>query len=180
MVGIVNKVYYFLLLTIISLFIIFHIALVYRLYFIYLFIPLPSYTSTVRPFLRSFIPLLSLDQWSVLISLFMVKYSNLVAVFTHPHIRLRVPTFFLRVVPCICVRFFGKLWFSLESLPGMWSVVNLINKTPRWWNFYIVRSFTFLRRPWSLTHVTVHDILSLTSPDNIDAAFSARVKIRCR
>ena len=77
--------------------------------------------SSVRPFLRSFIPLLNLDQWSVLISLFMVKYSNLVAVLTNPHIRLRVPTFFLGLVPCIFVRFFGKLWFSLESLPGMWS-----------------------------------------------------------
>ena len=62
MVGIVNKVYYFFLLTIISLFIIFHIALVYRLYFIHVFVPLPSYTSTVRLFLCSFIPLLNLDQ----------------------------------------------------------------------------------------------------------------------
>ena len=47
-----------------------------------------------RSFLPSFIPLLNLNQWSVFISLFMVKYSNLVAVFTNHHIRLRVPTFF--------------------------------------------------------------------------------------
>ena len=54
MAGIVNKVYYFLLLTIIFLFSIL-IALVYLLYFIHLFIPLPSYTSTFPSFLRSFI-----------------------------------------------------------------------------------------------------------------------------
>ena len=118
-VGIVNKVFYFLLLTIIYLFSIL-MALEYLLYFIHLFIPLPFYTATVPSFLYSFIPLLNLNQWSVFISLFMVKYSNLVAVFTNPHIKLRVTTFFLKVVPCICVRFFGKLWFSLESLPGMW------------------------------------------------------------
>ena len=54
MVGIVNKVYYFLLLTIIFLFSIL-IALVYPLYFIHLFIPLPFYTATVPSFLHSFI-----------------------------------------------------------------------------------------------------------------------------
>ena len=61
MAGIVNKVYYFLLLTTIYLFSIL-IALVYLLYFIHLFIPLLSYTATVPSFLYSFIPLLNLNQ----------------------------------------------------------------------------------------------------------------------
>ena len=77
--------------------------------------------SFVPSFLRSFIH--STLEFGSMISLHQslyVKYSNLVAVFTNPHIRLRVTTFFLKVVLCICVRFFGKLGFSLESLPGMW------------------------------------------------------------
>ena len=141
-----------------------------------------NYGWTRLLFLRPFIPLLNLDQWSVFISLFIVKYSNLVAVFTNPHIRVRVPNFFFKS----CFLYLRPIlwqtvifaWELARYVIRRWVVDNLINKTPRWWN--IVRGFMFLKRPWSLALLAVHDILSLTSPDNIDAAFSARVKIRYR
>ena len=97
----------------------------------------------------------------------------------NPHIRLRVPTFFLKscflYLRLILWQTVIFAWELARHVIKKCVVDNVINKTPRWWN--IARSFTFLRRPWSLTHLTVHDILSPTSPDNIDAAFSARVKI---
>ena len=109
MVGIVNKVFYFLLLTIIYLFSIL-MALEYLLYFIHLFIPLPFYTATVPSFLHSFIhPTLEFESMiSLHQSLYGQVFKPRCSFHESPH-KVKGNDIFLKVVPCICVRFFGKL-----------------------------------------------------------------------